>query len=112
LEFRFKFYKAYINPARIPTNLVERVGFVCMLVKKSTMESEIGGNVPFHLKGPEYPRLRKLMNAHGADIQNVSYLTVYSEDPFFKQFKLHSLKMRITYIKRKAKRDHLAMMRK
>jgi hypothetical protein len=105
-----------MHPTRIPTNRFERGGCGFELANKAAMtyrkEPETGGNLPFKMNGPEYPRLRKLMKAHGADIQNVSYLTVYSEDPFFKRFKLHSLKIRITYIKRMSLRDNAAMMRK
>jgi hypothetical protein len=76
------------------------------------MEAE-KGTVPFRKAGPEYPRLRVLMEARGTEMQSYSLALLYSEDPWFERFKLNSIKSNMSFIKKvSSQREYVETKRK
>jgi hypothetical protein len=73
---------------------------VRMTNKKTAPAAAEAGNDSFRKAGPEFVRLREIMESKGALFNNVTATTVCAEEPWFLTFKPNSLKANITALKR------------
>jgi hypothetical protein len=61
---------------------------------------DLTGNKSFRKVGKEADRLRALMEAHGPAMQTLTPIAITTQDPFFLDYKINSLKAYIALLKK------------
>jgi hypothetical protein len=103
---RMNFKNATINHKMAYSNHTVR------MAKPASTPAE-PGNASFRKAGPEYARLRAIMEGKGTNVQAVTAATVTAEDPWFLTFKPNSLKANVATLKKElSARDHVEAARK